>query len=276
MDISGNTLYIKHESGNLGHYFNDHIYSSLAYYLLNESDVDTIFINFTDSNKSQKIELIDIFNKKILPSQHSLRYKNLCYLMIFFKNTEKRIIFNDIDYKFDNLVIVESDRFFKKYTNYLDVFKKLNDNLLNYKKEHDIYSERIDISVLYRNSKDRNLVNMDLLEKLFIQNGLNYKFISLSSYSFIDIVNLFNNSNNIIQIWGCELTYGMFMSNSSKIIELTNIGDHCSWWVKMQYYFKEFGLEYERLHFQFDNGNLILTEKICNHIYSNLKLRITT
>ena len=44
MEIQGNTLFIQHESGNIGHFFNDHVYSSFAYYLINKENINQIYI----------------------------------------------------------------------------------------------------------------------------------------------------------------------------------------------------------------------------------------
>jgi len=42
MEINGNTLFIQHESGNIGHFFNDHVYSSFGYYLTNKPHTERI------------------------------------------------------------------------------------------------------------------------------------------------------------------------------------------------------------------------------------------
>ena len=282
INIVGNTLYLKHESGNLGHYFNDHVYAGFSYYLLNKEKINNICIEFTDIFNIDKY--IDNFNRKVLLSDKKktdLSFKNFNMLILFFYDCNKNIYFENKKepiYSFENLIKLEKDRFFEKNKNYLDVFNTLRSNFEAYNKYNNIKNERKDVTVLYRTeSIDRNIYNIDILEDLFISNNLNYKLFNLSNfYNFYEIVDIFHNSDNIVSFWGCELTYGICMVENTQIIELTPNGHIEDWWFIMEPYYKKYGLNYQRFSVNTIENNLYLTDLICRNIFNLLKIKHLT
>jgi len=268
--INGTTLYIKHESGNIGHYFNDHVYSPFSYYLKNKETIDSICIELTDVNI--QLTLIEHFNKKLLLGGKGKAELNFNMLIVFFYDCGKNIYFQDIKtpkYNFEILINPEPDRFFKNSTNYLEVFNTLRNNYKLYTKQNNIINERVDATLLYRNDgKDRNICNIEILESIFKKNNIKYKFFNVSGYyNFEEIVDIFFNSDNIISFHGCELTYGIFMSKNTQIIELTSMNHNESWWVNMEKYYVIYGLIYTRLSVDVFDQNLYF------NIFNLLKIK---
>jgi hypothetical protein len=121
-------------------------------------------------------------------------------------------------------------------------------------------------------SDGRNMINLSCLEDYLKTHKIIYKLLHLDDeYDFFDLVNLLNNSKNVVCFWGCELTYGMFMQKKAKIIEL-NYGHH-TWWKIMASYFRNYGLDYEVFMLELDelnNKNLIIDINFCERLHTKL------
>lgn len=277
MNIEYKTLYIKHESGNIGHYFNDHLYSSIGYYLMNKKEIKNIYVEITDNfNIDFKNTINECIKNKTFLSKSSKSTLNLNMILLFFYDENINIIvdcINNNNYNFIDIIKIESDRFLDKF-NFMEVFDKLNKNYKSYIKNNNLILDRVDVTILYRNNNvnsERNIYNIDELEKHFIYNNISYKLFDTSKFfDFFEIINLFHFSDNIIAFHGCELTYGIFMDKNAKIIELTNIGHLESWWNQMQNKFIKFGLKYSRLEVPTINKNLYLDDAICENIINSL------
>jgi hypothetical protein len=275
--IKGNTLYIKHESGNLGHYFNDHVYSTFAYYLVDIKNINNIFIELTDINLNNKDTFIENFNSKKLLEGTTKSELNFNMLIVFLYDCNKIIYIdhkNNINnYNFEKLIKTESDRELEKYTNYIEVFNKIHVNYELYIKTNNINNDKNDVSILYRtiNKFERNIYNIELFENILKSQNINYKLLDTSKhYNFLEIVNIFYCSDNIISFHGCELTYGIFMKKNTQIIELTKI-DHIEiWWCIMGKKFTNYGLKYKRLEVETINNNLFLNNNICFNILTQI------
>lgn len=277
--IKGNTLKVETDGGNIGHSFNDHQFASLSYYLIHEPNIDNIYLHYHDNSDSVLEEFIDYFTNKKLFNAKKNYYFNLNMVTIFFMNENKKFYFGNAKscIEFENLIFPPSARFFDNHPNYTDVFQKLYDNYVLYKNINNLNNDPIELSILYRTnsmplSDGRNIINISYLEDYLKTNKIVYKLLPLNEeYGFVDLVNILNNSKNIVCFWGCELTYGMFMQKKSKIIEL-NYGHH-TWWKKMAEYFINYGLIYEVLMFkldELDNKNLIVNDEFCKNLHLKL------
>lgn len=272
--IEGNTLYVIHESGNLGHYFNDHAYSAFAYYLENKESIHTIYINCRDSQRKDIDFLAEgILSKKVFEG-HANRYKNASLLSIFFLDCTKKIIFNNEDYTFENLIVTKSDRFFRMYVNYLQVFTHLHNNLHGFLQTNNMNIPPVDVSILCRKKGAREMKCIENFEKMLSQEKYSYQCLDLSNYSFIDIVTMFHTSKHIVSTWGCELTYGIFMKEGTTILTIEDSQD--SWWKIMENYYTQYGIVYKRVnvHLEGDarNGCIVLSNEICCNILQFIKL----
>lgn len=275
-NIIGNTLYVKQESGNIGHYFNDHVYSSFSYYLAHKDTIDNVCIEFTDLNLNHP-NFIEHFNKKILLDGKNKSDLNFNMLIMFFYDCSKNIYIQDrtSKYSFENLIKPQPDRFFDKSINCLEVFNKLRSNYGLYTEQNNIINERIDVTLLYRNDgKDRNISNIEIFENLLKKNNIKYKLFSLSDYyNFQEIVDIFYNSDNIISFHGCELTYGIFMNKNTQIIELTPINYIERWWQAMERHYINYGLKYIRHSVNVIDNNFYLNDEICFDIFKLIKIK---
>ena len=275
--INGTTLYIKHESGNLGHYFNDHVYSSFAYYLDNVQNIDNIFIELTDINLNDIHVFIENFNNKKILDGTTKDKLNFNMLIVFLYDCHKIIYIehknNADNYNFEKIIKTEEDRKFIKYTNYLTVFDKLYNNYELYIKTNNIKNDRIDVSILYRTTDkfERNIYNIELLENVLKPQNISYKLLDTSKhYSFLEIVNTFCFSDNVVSFHGCELTYGIFMKKNTQIIELTGINYAEKWWLNMENKFINYGLKYTRFEVELIEKNLYLNKDVCFNILTQI------
>ena len=264
--INGNTLCINIDAGNLGHSFNDWQHQAYAYFLKNENTINNIYID----NKLDNTKFEHLFINKKISMDNTLLDLNMSMVLLFFMDTNKKVYFTNKDYIFENIINIETDRFFEKYTNYIDVFNKLRTNYKKYIKVNDL---RYNITLLYRTNNNRSIFNIDLFKYKCNLKNLNLNLINLSNtYNFYTIVNAFNSSNNIISIHGCELTYSIFMEENCTILELTH-NDHIEpWWNIMKIKFINYGLNYRQKIYNSLNTNLYLSNKYCEEIFKELNI----
>jgi len=274
MYIHGNTLQLRIDSGNIGHSFNDHLYAEFAYYLKNLSNIDNIYV-ITELNKNIKSQLLDNIKNKCFFDGNDRGSINMSFFILFFMFENKLIITNDMDYEFENLIEIQQDRFFHTYNNYIEVFLKSRDNYKKYISNNITKIERVDVTVLYReNSIDRNMLNLEQVEFVLKKNNIGYSLFKNSLYNFENFCNAFYFSDNIISIYGCELTFGIFLNPNCTIIELTPNNHIESWWRQMGIYYENYGLNYKRRHYESHaDNNLFFDEKIIDEIMSNIKIK---
>jgi hypothetical protein len=277
MIIQGNTLFFEHESGNLGHYFNDHIYSSFAYYLENKNIIDNIYIEIHENEIDFDILEYNLVNK-IFSENNSKTFLNFNMILMFLYDEKKNIYIkrrNDNKYIFKNLIKPDSDRFFEKYKNYIEVFNHLIENYKLYIKNNNIKNDRVDVTILYRsNGIERNIYNIELFENKFKNQNISYNLFDTSKYfNFIEILSIFYFSDNIVSFHGCELTYGIFMEKNTQIIELSEKNHTELWWDYMSKKYINYGLEYKRVHLELLNKNLVVNDNICNTIINLIKIK---
>jgi hypothetical protein len=278
MAVLENTLFLKHESGNIGHFFNDHAYAPFAYYLKNESKIDNLYITY---NEQKRGDLSKCFQERKFRTGISACDLNFNMLLLFFYNTKKPIYYKgECNLTIKTPIVVPGDRFFAKHTNFKSVFSQLSNNYKQYKTEQAINAPRVDVSILYRTRSirtGRNMHNISLLENMLKERELSYRLFNASNlFTFFEIIDLFHNSDNVIAIHGCELTYGIFMEPNSKIIEITPKGHVERWWSAMQQKYIAYGLKYERVALDFKNKDLILTDTNCNTLCNKLFLSTKT
>ena len=280
MEINGNTLFIKHESGNIGHFFNDHVYSSFGYYLMNKEKIHHIYIK-TDCNESMVDIFKENFKNKIFSEEKSKSFLNFNMILMFLYNENKNIYienFSENNYIFQNLVKIDSDRSLNNY-HYLEVFHHLLKNYKLYLQKYNIKIQRKDVTVLYRTTDkfERNIYNIEILENLFKTQNIDYELLDTSKhFGFLEIVRIFHFSDNIISFHGCELTYGIFMEKNSQIIELTKMNHIEKWWLIMEKKFVQYGLKYTRFEVNLKNKHLYLNNETCfNILIKVINLRIS-
>jgi hypothetical protein len=63
------------------------------------------------------------------------------------------------------------------------------------------------------------------------------------------------------------------MSKNTQIIELTPNGHNEHWWLHMEQFYKQYGLDYKRFYVNVIENNLYLTDLICRNIFNLLKIK---
>jgi len=278
MEIKGNTLMIIHDSGNIGHFFNDRCFSSMSYYLMNKNIINNIYIK-TDCQKYVEIFKKNLINK-IFSEEKNRSFVNFDMIVCFFYNENIPFYIDHIKnstYIFENLITTKLDRNIND--NYIEVFSHLKKNYNLYRKNNNIKNNRYDVTFLYRTTDkfERNIYNIEIFENILKIQNITYKLLDTSKYySFLEIVDIFASTDNIISFHGCELTYGIFMEKNTKIIELTKKNHRENWWLNMEKKFTNYGLKYERFEVDVEKNNLYLNKNVCfNILITFLKLKIS-
>jgi capsular polysaccharide biosynthesis protein len=100
-----------------------------------------------------------------------------------------------------------------------------NQILSNYKNTNKFMNEKIYIRrnkqslLIYNNNAiGRNLINEEILIGFLEKKG--FKIIDLEDYCFNDKIDLFQNAHTVISVTGGALTFSLFASNTTNIIEL--------------------------------------------------------
>lgn len=207
-----------HSFGNIGHYFNDHLYSfvecSLRY-----KEAKVLFCTRWTSHFMRE----DIVNTKGCFAWGMSVFRALKLELLNIKD--------DVVYQFKRLILPREDRFFNRnIACEVDPLLHISSCVQEY-----VSPNLRPYDVLFFNKKsDRNIFNDTEVIQWIEHQKLSYIIIEdISVLSFMEVITLFNNANTLISPWGSHLTNSFFMRSGSTVYELHPKNMRDAWWERM-------------------------------------------
>lgn len=217
-----------HSITNIGHYFNEHLYSLVVSWLTHKCEV------FLYLPRNSTFLHEDTFTLK-----DSSRYGSFCWGASILKSLGLKFLPQNQEaiYQIKQLILPRTNRWMVcDNINGIDPLVYIRSKVIE---TMNPISTPYDILFLNKKS-DRNVINDKEIIEYLDQQKIAYKVVeSLSDFSFTEVVALFYNAKTVLAPWGSHLTNVLFMNPFSTVYELHPLNMRDSWWRIMQKIFKE-------------------------------------
>jgi len=214
--------YLGHANTNIGHYFNEHLFSFVRSMLIH----DGIYLSLYESDAE------DCF------TSNKMATGNLNWGASILKclNFKKIVANKNIAYEIKELILPRESRWLTPYNNSSDELLFIRNQILSTINPTNTEP----YTVLFNKKSDRNIANdRELINYLNSQQKHLKVIEDFRTLSFTDVVQLLHNADVFIAPWGSHLTNALFMKPFSTVYELHPLNMRDRWWSTMQTIFKK-------------------------------------